>query len=94
MAADPKERDFMPFKRLFREIQLQTDVGIKLHKMKRTEWDHQFYAVFKELCHLLDPVQEHQEQLALSEEQAYTNNVPHSASIHVGACVYIHVHNT
>ncbi len=66
-AADQQEREFLPFRRLFREIQLQSDVGLKLHKVKRTEWDHQFYAVFKELCLLLDPVQEYQEQLATSK---------------------------
>lgn len=66
MSADSKEREFVPFKRLFREIQLQTDVGLKLHKAKRTEWDYNFYAVFQELSILVDPIQEHQETLANS----------------------------
>ena len=61
---DQEDREFVPFKRLFREIRLQTDVGLKLYKMKRTEWDSQFLAVFKELSLLADPVQEHQEALA------------------------------
>ena len=61
---DQEDREFVPFKRLFREIRLQTDVGLKLYKMKRTEWDSQFLAVFKELSLLTDPVQEHQEALA------------------------------
>ena len=61
-----EDRDFLPFKRLFRELKLQTDVGLKLHKMKRTDWDKKFHAVYAELDVLIDPVEQHQKELAES----------------------------
>ena len=58
------EKDFSPFKRLFREIRLQIDVGLKVHKMKRTQFDEQFYEVFNELSLIIDPIEKYQIQLA------------------------------
>ena len=43
------EKDFSPFKQLFREIRLQINVELKVHKMKRTHFDEQFYEIFNEL---------------------------------------------
>lgn len=58
------EKDFSPFKRLFREIRLQTDVGLKVHKMKRTQFDEQFYEIFNELSIITDPIERYQIELA------------------------------
>ena len=70
-----EDRDFLPFKRLFREIKLQTDVGLKLHKMKRTDWDKKFHAVYAELDILIDPVEQHQKELAESNPLLLLSNV-------------------
>lgn len=60
------DREFLFFVKLFKVVNLQADVGIKLYKAQRTDFDRQFYTVFNELNQLLDPIQDHQEALAKS----------------------------
>lgn len=63
---DPSDREFLFFVKLFKFVNLQADVGLKLYKAQRTDYDRQFYTVFNELNLLLDPIQDYQETLAKS----------------------------
>ena len=57
-------REFMIFKKLFRDLRLHTDVGLKLYNAKRKEMDERFYDVFYELNVAIDPLEQHQTALA------------------------------
>lgn len=51
------------FRKLFRDIKLQVDVGVKLYQAKRTDSDAKFYELFDSLQFLLSPTRDHQETL-------------------------------
>ena len=57
-------REFMIFKKLFRDLRLHTDVGLKLYNAKRKEIDERFYDVFFELNLAIDLLEQHQTALA------------------------------
>lgn len=63
--AERLEKEYAGFKKLFRDLRLHVDVGLRLYKAKRKEIDENFYAVFEELAILVDPVEQH--QIALAE---------------------------
>ena len=51
------------FKKLFRDIRLHIDVGLKLYRAKRTEKDATFFEIFEKLDVALGSTQEHQEYI-------------------------------
>lgn len=51
------------FRKLFRDIRLHVDVGLKLYRAKRTERDATFYEIFEKLDTALGLSQEHQEYI-------------------------------
>jgi hypothetical protein len=52
------------FKKLFRDVRLHIDVGLKLYQAKRTESDARFHDLFESLDRLLGSVQKSQEILS------------------------------
>ena len=58
-----REKEAMAFQKLFRDIRLQVEVGLKLHQMRRTNVDSKFHEVYTELGLLLDPVESVQKSL-------------------------------
>jgi hypothetical protein len=51
------------FKKLFRDIRLHVDVGLKLYHAKRTEKDATFHEIFQNLDTALGQAQGHQEYI-------------------------------
>uniref|UniRef100_A0A1X7TZZ6 Hormone-sensitive lipase n=1 Tax=Amphimedon queenslandica TaxID=400682 RepID=A0A1X7TZZ6_AMPQE len=58
-----REKEMMAFQKLFRDIRLQVDVGLKLHQMRRNTVDSQFHDVFTEIDLLLEPVETAQQSI-------------------------------
>lgn len=52
------------FKKLFRDVRLHTDVGLKLYQAKRTDSDARFHDLFEALDRLLGSTQKSQEILS------------------------------
>ena len=52
------------FKKLFRDVRLHVDVGLKLYQAKRTDSDARFHDLFESLDLLLGSVQKSQEILS------------------------------
>lgn len=63
------DREYMIFKKLFRDLRLHTDVGLKLYNAKRKEIDEKFYAVFYELSLVIALLEQHQTALAEGKHQ-------------------------
>ncbi len=51
------------FKKLFRDIRLHVDVGVKLYRTQRTEDDAKFNEIFYKLDSALELTQKHQEHM-------------------------------
>ena len=49
------------FKKLFRDLRLHVDVGMKLYQAKRTDSDARFHDVFESLSILLESIQKSQD---------------------------------
>lgn len=52
------------FRKLFRDVRLHVDVGLKLYRARRTEKDATFYEIFEKLDSVLVLAQEHQEYIS------------------------------
>lgn len=52
------------FRKLFRDIRMHVDVGLKLYRAKRTEDDATFYEIFEKIDSTVRLTQEHQEYLS------------------------------
>lgn len=52
------------FGKLFRDIRMHVDVGLKLYRAKRNEKDAAFFEIFEKLDSTLGQTQEHQEYLS------------------------------
>ena len=52
------------FRKLFRDVRMHVDVGMKLYQAKRTESDARFYDLFESLNLLLESVQKSQDVLS------------------------------
>lgn len=52
------------FKKLFRDLRMHIDVGVKLYQAKRTDSDARFYDLFESLNLLLESVQKSQDVLS------------------------------
>ena len=52
------------FRKLFRDIDLHVDVGLKLYKAQRSETDSTFYGIFSKLKEYLDDTHKHQEKVS------------------------------
>lgn len=52
------------FKKLFRDVRMHVDVGVKLYQAKRTDSDARFYDLFESLNSLLESVQKNQDVLS------------------------------
>lgn len=67
MSSQRQEKNLAVFKKLFRDIRLQVDVGLKLYKQRRTTVDGQFLDLYTELSLLIDPIESHQQELTESK---------------------------
>lgn len=56
--------DRVNFRKLFRDIGMHVDVGLKLYRAKRTEDDAIFLSIFEKLDSTLRLTQEHLEYLS------------------------------
>ena len=66
MKIDPgpvMEVEKINFRKLFRDIRLHVDVGLKLYRAKRSEKDATFYEIFEKLDSAVEQSQEHQEYI-------------------------------
>lgn len=52
------------FRKLFRDVRMHVDVGVKLYQAKRTDTDARFYDLFESLNLLLESVQKSQDVLS------------------------------
>ena len=52
------------FKKLFRDVRMHIDVGVKLYQAKRTDSDARFHDLFESLDSLLGSIQKSQEILS------------------------------
>ena len=52
------------FRKLFRDVRMHIDVGVKLYQAKRTDSDARFYDLFESLSSLLGSIQKCQEILS------------------------------
>lgn len=52
------------FRKLFRDVRMHVDVGLKLYQAKRNESDTRFHDLFESLRTLLESVQKSQEILS------------------------------
>lgn len=52
------------FRKLFRDIRVHVDVGLKLYRARRNEKDATFHEIFERLDSTIEKTQEHQEYLS------------------------------
>ena len=62
------DREYLVFKKHFRDLRLHVDVGVRLYQAKRKQLDHKFYVVYEELATLVDPLEQHQLTLCEGEK--------------------------
>ena len=58
------DRDFKGFEKIFRDLRLHVDVGLKLYQARRTDTDIRFLELFETVASLLTPTEQHQQALA------------------------------
>ena len=63
------DREYEGFRKIFRDLRLHVDVGLKLYQARRNESDARFHDLFQMLDSLLGPAQKHQQTLAQSAHQ-------------------------
>lgn len=63
------DREYEGFRKIFRDLRLHVDVGLKLYQARRNDSDARFHDLFQMLDSLLGPAQKHQQTLAQRAHQ-------------------------